>query len=133
MAPKYSSAPFFFVHYEEIICPTCKGEGHYKCGMCGGTGRRKVSNSSSSGSSTYQSLPNVSSYPSRSSTDNTSRPTYTQCPICGGSGVCTSCGGTGGKWEDVGYYVGSDTKSWIKCPSCNGNKRCYNCHGSGRQ
>ena len=58
---------------------------------------------------------------------------YSKCRICGGSGVCTSCHGTGGEWRDTGYYTGSNTKSWINCPSCNGNKRCFNCHGTGRQ
>lgn len=58
--------------------------------------------------------------------------TYTTCRTCGGSGVCTSCGGKGGEWRDTGYYTGSGSKSWIACPSCNGNKRCFNCHGTGR-
>lgn len=58
---------------------------------------------------------------------------YTQCRICGGSGVCTSCHGTGGEWRDTGYYTGSGSQSWIECPSCHGSKKCFNCHGTGRQ
>lgn len=71
-------------------------------------------------------------YSSSSSTNNGSS-TYSKCRICGGSGICTSCNGSGGEWRDTGYYTGSGNKSWINCPSCNGNKRCFNCHGTGRQ
>ena len=58
--------------------------------------------------------------------------TYRTCPSCGGSGICSSCHGSGGEWRDTGYYTGSDSRSWISCPSCNGSKRCFNCHGSGK-
>lgn len=58
---------------------------------------------------------------------------YTTCRICGGTGVCTSCNGRGGEYQDTGYYTGSGNKSWISCGSCRGNKRCFNCHGTGRQ
>ncbi len=71
--------------------------------------------------------------PSTPSNNNNSSSLYTTCRICGGSGVCTSCHGTGGEWRDTGYYIGSGQKSWIECPSCRGNKRCFNCHGKGKQ
>lgn len=72
-------------------------------------------------------------YSSPSTSSGNSQSTYSTCRICGGSGVCTSCHGTGGEWRDTGYYTGSGNKSWINCPSCNGNKRCFNCHGTGKQ
>ena len=50
-----------------------------------------------------------------------------KCSECGGSGICQSCHGTGGSWEDTGYYIGKDVKSWIPCPSCNGSKKCFMC------
>jgi hypothetical protein len=58
--------------------------------------------------------------------------TNNRCKTCGGSGVCSSCGGRKGSWQDTGYYVGDGSKSWIPCPSCNGSGRCFMCHGSGR-
>ena len=66
------------------------------------------------------------------SSSSSSSSTYSTCPICHGSGVCTSCGGRGGEWRDTGYYTGSGSKSWIDCPSCNGKKTCFNCFGTGR-
>ncbi len=72
-------------------------------------------------------------YNGGNSGNNGSNSTYSTCRICGGTGVCTSCHGTGGEWRDTGYYTGSNSKSWISCPSCNGSKRCFNCHGTGKQ
>ena len=65
--------------------------------------------------------------------NNPNNSNYNTCRICGGSGICTSCGGTGGEWRDTGYYTGSNTKSWIDCGSCRGSKQCFNCFGTGRQ
>lgn len=73
-------------------------------------------------------------YVGTSSTSSTSSgSTSSTCRICGGSGTCTSCHGSGGEWRETGYYTGSNSKSWFNCPSCNGNKRCFNCHGTGKQ
>lgn len=58
---------------------------------------------------------------------------YTTCRICGGTGICTTCGGKKGQWMDTGYYTGSGNQSWIECASCHGTTRCFNCHGTGRQ
>lgn len=63
--------------------------------------------------------------------DNTYDNTPTRCSTCGGSGVCTSCRGKGGKFEDTGYYTGEYSPSWIPCPSCNGSRKCYMCYGTG--
>lgn len=88
----------------------------------------------SSGSSTVMpasnTTPTLNTTPSSNSTPSS---TYSTCRICGGSGICTSCNGSGGSWQDTGYYTGSGNKSWISCGSCNGNKRCFNCHGTGKQ
>lgn len=88
-----------------------------------------------SGSSNYNYNNNGYSAPVTPSynSDSNSSSVYSTCRICGGSGTCASCHGTGGEWRDTGYYTGSGNKSWIACPSCNGNKRCFNCHGTGKQ
>ena len=81
----------------------------------------------------YDVTGNYNSYNSNSSSSSSSSSTRSTCRICGGSGVCTSCNGSGGHWEDTGYYTGSGSKSWINCPSCNGSKKCFNCYGTGHQ
>lgn len=48
------------------------------------------------------------------------------CQYCGGGGGCSSCKGTGLKYNT--YSGGYDT-----CPSCGGNARCFNCRGTGKQ
>lgn len=58
--------------------------------------------------------------------------TSNRCKTCGGSGICSSCGGRKGSWQDTGYYVGDGSKSWIPCGSCNGSGKCFMCHGTGR-
>ena len=78
-------------------------------------------------------VPNVGGYGGGYDNSSGSNSVYTTCRICGGSGVCKSCGGRGGEWRDTGYYTGSNVQSWIACPSCRGNKQCFNCHGTGRQ
>lgn len=49
-----------------------------------------------------------------------------KCGYCGGGGGCSSCNGTGVKYNPWGG--GYDT-----CPSCNGSGRCFNCRGTGVQ
>lgn len=48
------------------------------------------------------------------------------CKFCGGGGGCSSCNGTGIKYNS--YSGNYDT-----CPSCRGNQRCFNCRGTGKQ
>ena len=131
--PRYSYYPFYSVTYAWINCTVCAGLGHIKCMVCNGTGSiTTYSNSNNynySGGNTY--TPNYNNnYNSNSSSSSSS--TYTTCSTCGGSGVCTSCHGTGGSWQDTGYYTGSGSKSWINCPSCNGSKKCFMCYGRGK-
>lgn len=48
------------------------------------------------------------------------------CKYCGGGGGCSSCNGTGLKYNPYsGHYE--------TCPSCRGNKQCFNCRGTGKQ
>lgn len=49
-----------------------------------------------------------------------------RCKYCGGGGGCSSCNGTGWKYNPYSGYHD-------KCPSCNGSGRCFNCHGTGKQ
>lgn len=46
------------------------------------------------------------------------------CGMCGGSGTCYMCNGTGG------YYFGPNAK-WMECTACHGLKRCTYCAGQG--
>lgn len=71
--------------------------------------------------------------PSNGSSNSNNGTTNNKCRICGGTGICTSCGGTGGHLENTGYYTGNNIQSWINCGSCRGNKKCFNCYGTGRQ
>ena len=48
------------------------------------------------------------------------------CQYCGGGGGCSSCNGTGLKYNPYGGY-------YEECPSCRGSKRCFNCRGTGKQ
>lgn len=70
--------------------------------------------------------------PTPNNNNSYSSPSSHTCSICGGSGVCTSCNGRGGSWQDTGYYIGEEIKSWINCGSCNGSKKCFNCYGTGK-
>jgi hypothetical protein len=45
------------------------------------------------------------------------------CQVCGGSGICVDCGGTG-----------KPTASKLDaCFSCGGSGKCSNCHGTGKE
>ncbi|MGN0231132.1 MAG: hypothetical protein ACI4A8_02845, partial [Muribaculaceae bacterium] len=129
-----------------FLCSNCGGKGITKCFFCGGKGKvRKpktgidiaieATRNSVNNSNNYNNYNSYNSYNSNSSSSSSSSSSSTRstCRICGGSGVCTSCHGSGGHWEDTGYYTGSGSKSWINCPSCNGSKRCFNCYGTGHQ
>ena len=131
-----------------VPCIYCKGLGTWSCRTCSGTGKvkreaaKKSTRNSTNNSNnynnynnynSYNSYNNYNSYNSNSSSSSSSSSTRSTCRICGGSGVCTSCNGSGGHWEDTGYYTGSGSKSWINCPSCNGSKKCFNCYGTGHQ
>lgn len=71
--------------------------------------------------------------PSNGSSNSNNGKTNNTCRICGGSGICKSCSGSGGHFANTGYYTGENIQSWINCGSCGGNKRCFNCFGTGRQ
>ena len=134
-----------------VQCIYCKGLGTWSCRTCSGTGKvkreaaKKSTRNSTNNSNNYNNYNNYNSYNSynnynssnnynsNSSSSSSSSSTRSTCRICGGSGVCTSCNGSGGHWEDTGYYTGSGSKSWINCPSCNGSKKCFNCYGTGHQ
>mgnify|MGYP002678529065 FL=1 len=55
----------------------------------------------------------------------------TRCRSCGGTGLCTTCNGQGGYWEEVGYLTGTPNKKYITCPVCRGTKHCGVCRGVG--
>lgn len=126
--------PPYTSYHEWVTCNACKGSGKASCKMCNGTGtitiKQNNNNNNNNRSNYYNNSPN---YYNNNSNSNSSSSTHTTCRICNGTGVCTSCRGTGGEWRDTGYYTGSGSKSWIECPSCRGNKKCFNCYGTGRQ
>jgi hypothetical protein len=41
------------------------------------------------------------------------------CVVCGETGKCPTCNGTGALRDDS------------ICPTCQGNGKCFHCHGSG--
>ena len=57
--------------------------------------------------------------------NNSSSHSSNRCKYCGGGGGCSSCKGTGHKFNS--YSGHEDT-----CPSCNGSGRCQICRGTGR-
>lgn len=118
-------------YYETIACSRCNQTGKIKCDFCDGSGRRPNYNNSNiyNGGGYYN---GGGGYNNGSSGGYNSGSSDSRCSICGGSGVCSSCNGRGGSWQDTGYYIGEDSKSWIPCPSCNGSKQCFNCYGRGR-
>ncbi len=118
-SPPYSSYHVF------VVCAACSGNKQVKCTFCYGKGKLKRPSNNSNG---YNGR-----YPNNLYNNGNSNNSSLTCRICGGSGVCTSCGGRGGEWKDTGYYTGSGNKSWINCPSCRGNKQCFNCRGTGKQ
>lgn len=127
--------PPYSQYYEWVTCMACGGNGHVACTWCKGTGEVQIAQPSTNyNTGTYNNSNNYyNNYGSSvGSSSSSSSSTYSTCPICHGSGVCTSCGGRGGEWRDTGYYTGSGSKSWIDCPSCNGKKTCFNCFGTGR-
>ena len=134
----------YYGYFGFTPCMNCGGRGVTSCGLCAAyragyeSMKKRLEEQKSQNNGSYTSpsggvyvVPG-GSYGSSSGDRSSSSSTYTQCRTCGGSGVCTSCHGSGGEWRDTGYYTGSGSKSWINCPSCNGNKRCFNCHGTGR-
>lgn len=133
--PQYSYYPFYSVNYVWVACTPCGGAGQTKCLACNGNGTiitYSNSNSNNRSNNNYNNYSGGNSYNYNNSNSSSSSSSRSTCSICGGSGICTSCNGRGGKWEDTGYYIGEDIKSWINCPSCNGSKKCFNCYGSGK-
>lgn len=49
---------------------------------------------------------------------------YLDCPLCGGSGKCSTCAGRGQKYHSDGTPY--------ECFGCNGGGRCTGCHGKGK-
>jgi Sel1 repeat. len=64
--------------------------------------------------------------------NNSGSSVYTRCTSCNGTGICSGCGGSRGKWADTGYYAGTNTRSWINCGSCRGSGKCSICYGRGK-
>ena len=107
------------IHFTDNKCTRCNGTGKEKCYSCRGTGFVI-----GGGPTPVNPVPNPT--PDPTPTPNNI------CKTCGGSGTCASCHGTGGHYEDVGYYVGETRPAWIACPSCRGNRQCFMCYGSGK-
>lgn len=51
------------------------------------------------------------------------------CPRCGGSGRCSTCGGSGVVYK---YMPGIIGRQRLSCTACSGG-RCRRCHGSGKR
>ena len=110
----------------------CSGTG--KCRICQGSGRMRfsdlmcsydipVNNGTYSGSTMpydYNNLPS-SSGGNNTKTESSSK---TTCPICHGTGRCTSCAGRG--WKEGQYVSGV-----YDCSVCNGGGQCSMCYGRG--
>lgn len=131
------TVPPYRSYYVFVKCMACGGGGKVTCNWCGGKGQIKKIKPSTTGN--YGGGYSGGNYNyggsgsgSGSSGSGSGYKAYSKCRTCGGSGVCTSCGGRGGEWRSAGYYTGDATKTWIECPSCHGNKRCFNCYGTGR-
>lgn len=85
------------------------------------------------GNSNYSGGYNGGGFNGGNNNGNNSRSSvYTTCTSCNGTGVCSGCGGTKGKWMDTGYYAGNNARSWIDCGSCRGSGRCPICYGRGK-
>jgi hypothetical protein len=56
------------------------------------------------------------------------------CRVCGGSGICSTCNGTGSVKELDTHpspgLIGDDGS--VTCFACGGNKRCGDCDGKGK-
>jgi len=101
----------------EVECIACSRTGKLYCMWCNGSGRKpNLNHPYAHGGGAVPSHSGGSSSSSSSSL----------CKYCGGGGGCSSCKGTGIKYNS--YSMSND-----KCPSCNGSGRCFNCRGSGRQ
>ncbi len=133
--PCYSPYPPYSLYYQQRECSICGGTGKTTCQFCKGEGVYVINSvvvesehDTSSGSSYSPSLPNMSII---SNQDNSSSNYRRNCPSCGGTGLCSSCNGSKGYWENTGLYTGKDTQKWITCHSCHGSGKCFNCHGRG--
>lgn len=120
---KMESSFIMYVGYvmNKVTCRVCSGTGKSSfCIYCNSTGKRPNPNYISSGGSSIVGGGYNSSGSSGSSSSSS------LCKYCGGGGGCSSCKGTGHKYNS--YSMSED-----KCPSCNGSGRCFNCRGTGRQ
>lgn len=102
----------------KVTCQVCSGSGKSNyCIYCNSTGKRPNPDYISSGSS-YSVGSGGGAYSSGSSSSSSGSSSV--CKYCGGGGGCSSCKGTGHKYNS--YSMSEDT-----CPSCNGSGRCFNC------
>lgn len=93
---------------------------------------RTTSPSSNGGGVVFVTPPPVVGGGTSGNDSNSSHSLYTKCTTCNGTGVCTGCNGRCGEWRNTGYYIGTDTKSWIECGSCRGSGKCAICFGRGK-
>lgn len=112
------------------VCPYCNGIKIYlgkKCGMCAGTGVCDICNGSG-GELADKPAPDIgggSSAGSEGSGGSSGGGSSVivpnpVCNICGGTGTCSLCFGTG----KVKQY-----KDRVTCPSCGGTRKCKYCGG----
>lgn len=112
--------------YGPYPCVAC--QGGRRCTSCGGSGFNELSyfvanTDQAPANQTYNS--GYGGYSGGSISSSTSP----QCKGCRGTGLCTSCKGTG-KTKSSAYYTDGHTII-SNCAVCNGTGRCGVCHGSG--
>lgn len=118
---------YYNPHY--VTCNKCGGKG--KCNYCSGSGKRKMGND---WYSSWDYNPNSSEYDayqdyyeeSYSNGGNYTEPESSgkiTCPICHGTGKCSTCAGRGEK----NYSDGTKYDCW----DCHGSGTCSSCGGRG--
>lgn len=132
-----NSAFYFTNDYNTLVVKSFKTNNEYKFRRLANSGKETTHKPQYAGTSSgvvVPVAPIVITNPSVSSVGNTttSTPIYHTCSGCNGTGLCTSCHGAGGRWADVGGYVGETIMKWISCGACNGTGRCGVCHGKGK-
>ncbi len=116
--------------YGPYPCVACGG-GRY-CTFCGGRGCQELSYFVNPNQGSASPQYNTGGYGySGGSSGNSSNSSNSapQCKGCRGSGLCTSCKGTG-KTKSSAYYTDGHTII-SNCAVCNGTGRCGVCYGRG--